>query len=75
MPDGATPFVLDVKDLKTVFRTRGGEVHAVNDVSFTLKPGELAGRRGRKRLGQVGDDDVADRAAADRRPPRCAAGR
>jgi peptide/nickel transport system ATP-binding protein/oligopeptide transport system ATP-binding protein len=43
MPDGATPFVLDVKDLKTVFRTRGGEVHAVNDVSFTLKPGELLG--------------------------------
>ena len=43
MLDGATPFVLDVKDLKTVFRTRGGEVHAVNDVSFTLKPGELLG--------------------------------
>jgi peptide/nickel transport system ATP-binding protein/oligopeptide transport system ATP-binding protein len=43
MPDGATPLVLDVKDLKTVFRTRGGEVHAVNDVSFTLKPGELLG--------------------------------
>ena len=43
MPDGSTPFVLDVKDLKTVFRTRGGEVHAVNDVSFTLKPGELLG--------------------------------
>ena len=43
MPDGATPFVLDVKDLKTVFRTRGGEVHAVNDVSFTLRPGELLG--------------------------------
>jgi len=43
MPDGVTPFVLDVKDLKTVFHTRGGEVHAVNDVSFTLKPGELLG--------------------------------
>jgi peptide/nickel transport system ATP-binding protein/oligopeptide transport system ATP-binding protein len=43
MPDGATPFVLDVKDLKTVFRTRRGEVHAVNNVSFTLKPGELLG--------------------------------
>ncbi|MBA4325451.1 MAG: peptide ABC transporter ATP-binding protein [Rhodobacter sp.] len=35
--------VLDVRDLKTVFRTRGGEVHAVNDVSFHLKPGELLG--------------------------------
>ncbi|MCB1360288.1 MAG: ABC transporter ATP-binding protein [Rhodobacter sp.] len=42
MPDGATP-VLDVKDLKTVFNTRSGEVHAVNSVSFDLKPGELLG--------------------------------
>jgi oligopeptide/dipeptide ABC transporter ATP-binding protein len=42
MPDGALP-VLDVKDLKTVFRTRAGEVHAVNSVSFDLRPGELLG--------------------------------
>ena len=35
--------VLDVRDLKTVFRTRGGEVHAVNDVSFHLRKGELLG--------------------------------
>jgi peptide/nickel transport system ATP-binding protein/oligopeptide transport system ATP-binding protein len=42
MPDGAQP-VLEVKDLKTVFRTRGGQVHAVNSVSFDLKPGELLG--------------------------------
>ena len=42
MPDGALP-ILDVKDLKTVFRTRAGEVHAVNSVSFDLKPGELLG--------------------------------
>lgn len=35
--------VLDVQGLKTVFRTRGGEVHAVNDVSFHLKKGELLG--------------------------------
>jgi peptide/nickel transport system ATP-binding protein/oligopeptide transport system ATP-binding protein len=42
MPDGAEP-VLDVRDLKTVFRTRGGEVHAVNTVSFDLRPGELLG--------------------------------
>ncbi|MCR8726297.1 ABC transporter ATP-binding protein [Frigidibacter sp. ROC022] len=42
MPDGALP-VLDVKDLKTVFRTRAGEIHAVNSVSFELKPGELLG--------------------------------
>ena len=42
MPDGAMP-VLDVKGLKTVFRTRGGEVHAVNSVSFHLERGELLG--------------------------------
>ncbi len=35
--------VLDVTGLKTVFRTRSGEVHAVNDVSFHLKKGELLG--------------------------------
>ncbi len=42
MPDGAMP-VLDVRNLRTVFRTRSGEVHAVNDVSFDLRPGELLG--------------------------------
>lgn len=42
MPDGAQP-VLDVRGLKTVFKIRGGEVHAVNNVSFDLKPGELLG--------------------------------
>ena len=42
MPNAAAP-VLDVQGLKTVFRTRGGEVHAVNDVSFSLRPGELLG--------------------------------
>ena len=35
--------VLDVRDLKTVFRTRGGEIHAVNSVSFSLRAGELLG--------------------------------
>ena len=43
MLDGAQPSVLDVKDLKTVFKTRRGEVHAVNNVSFSLKAGELLG--------------------------------
>ena len=42
MPDGAVP-ILDVSGLKTVFTTRGGEVHAVNSVSFDLEPGELLG--------------------------------
>ncbi len=35
--------VLDVKDLNTVFETRQGPVHAVNAVSFTLRPGEVLG--------------------------------
>ena len=39
--DGDT--VLDVRGLKTVFGTRGGEVHAVNSVSFHLKRGEVLG--------------------------------
>ncbi len=42
MADGAS-HVLDVRDLNTVFRTRTGEVHAVNHVSFNLKKGELLG--------------------------------
>ncbi len=42
MPDGALP-VLDVRGLRTVFRTRGGEVHAVNSVSFHLNRGEVLG--------------------------------
>ena len=42
MPDGGDA-VLDVRGLKTVFRTRGGEVHAVNRVSFHLNRGELLG--------------------------------
>ncbi len=39
----ATAPVLDVRDLKTIFRTREGEVHAVNSVSFSVAPGELVG--------------------------------
>ena len=42
MPDETQP-VLDVRDLKTTFRTRKGIVHAVNDVSFLVRPGELLG--------------------------------
>jgi oligopeptide transport system ATP-binding protein len=42
MPDRGRP-VLNVQGLKTVFRTRGGDVHAVNDVSFSVAQGELLG--------------------------------
>jgi oligopeptide/dipeptide ABC transporter ATP-binding protein len=42
MPDRASP-VLDVRGLRTLFRMRGGDVHAVNGVSFSVAPGELLG--------------------------------
>ncbi|WP_417270302.1 ABC transporter ATP-binding protein [Celeribacter sp.] len=42
MADGAAS-VLDVRDLTCVFETRGGSVHAVNSVTFSLKSGELLG--------------------------------
>ena len=35
--------ILDVKNLETVFTLRHGEVHAVNSVSFHVRPGELLG--------------------------------
>ena len=35
--------VLEVRDLRTVFRTRAGDIHAVNDVSFSVREGELLG--------------------------------
>ena len=51
MHDGAQP-VLEVNNLKTVFSTRGGEVHAVNDVSFHLNRGELLGVVGESGSGE-----------------------
>jgi peptide/nickel transport system ATP-binding protein/oligopeptide transport system ATP-binding protein len=42
MPEEGKP-VLDVRGLTTVFRTRKGDIHAVNDVSFHLRKGELLG--------------------------------
>ncbi|MGN0975917.1 MAG: ABC transporter ATP-binding protein [Gemmiger sp.] len=37
-------YILDVQDLHTTFSTdKGGEVHAVNGVSFTLEPGKILG--------------------------------
>jgi oligopeptide transport system ATP-binding protein len=42
MPERAAP-ILDVRGLNTLFRTRSGDVHAVNDVTFNLHPGELLG--------------------------------
>jgi oligopeptide/dipeptide ABC transporter ATP-binding protein len=42
MTDTTAP-VLQVNRLQTRFKTRSGNVHAVNSVSFELKPGELLG--------------------------------
>jgi len=42
MRDTPAP-LLDVAELKTVFHTRSGDVHAVNSVSFSVAPGELVG--------------------------------
>ena len=42
MLDGPAP-VPEVSDLRTVFATRDGAVHAVNGVSFIDRPGELLG--------------------------------
>ena len=42
MSESITP-VLQVTQLSTRFKTRTGDVHAVNNVSFDLKPGELLG--------------------------------
>ena len=40
---GSATTVLEVENLKTIFNTRDGEVHAVNGVSFSLATGELLG--------------------------------
>ncbi|PZQ49456.1 MAG: peptide ABC transporter ATP-binding protein [Rhodovulum sulfidophilum] len=42
MLDGPEP-VLEVADLRTMFRTRDGGVYAVNGVSFSVAPGEVLG--------------------------------
>ena len=37
------PLLLDVKDLRVTFKTHDGDVTAVNDLNFSLKPGETLG--------------------------------
>jgi len=44
--------LLEVNNLKTYFYTRGGVVKAVNDVSFTIKPGETLGVVGESGCGK-----------------------
>lgn len=44
--------ILDVCDLKVTFKTPGGLVHAVNGVSFSVKPGEALGILGESGSGK-----------------------
>ena len=44
--------LLEAADLEVVFRTRSGEIHAVNSVSFSLEPGEILGVVGESGCGK-----------------------
>lgn len=47
-----TQSILDVRDLRVTFQTPGGFVHAVNGVSFSVKPGEALGILGESGSGK-----------------------
>ena len=47
-----TQAVLEVKNLKTAFRTEHGELTAVDDVSFSVKPGQTIGIVGESGCGK-----------------------
>ena len=49
--DNATPLA-SVRDLQVSFRTARGEVHAVNGVSFEVRPGEVLGLIGESGCGK-----------------------
>ena len=59
--------LLEVKGLETHFFTQDGVVNAVNGISYSLDEGRDPGDRGRKRLRQERQRDVAD--APDPQPP------
>ena len=44
--------VLEVKNLKTVFKSRGQEVQAVRGVEFTVEKGEIMGLVGESGSGK-----------------------
>ena len=45
--------VLDVQNLKVYYETPGGDVKAVNDVSFKIYPGEIVGMVGESGCGKT----------------------
>ena len=68
--------LLEVDGLQTYFYLRGGVVKAVDDVSFSLKPGETLAIVGESGCGKSDDRAVADAAGArsarpHRRRHRC----
>lgn len=52
-PEAEPPGVLQVKNLKVVYETARGVVKAVDDVSFTLQPGERMGLIGESGSGKT----------------------
>jgi peptide/nickel transport system ATP-binding protein len=75
--DGTTPdkadVLLDVQHMSVVYDSAGGEVFAVNDVSFTLRRGEILGLAGESGSGK---STLAYAIARLQRPPaRVTAGR
>ena len=61
---------LNVVELKTHFFTKAGVVRAVDDVSFTVAPGEVLGLVGEFGLRQIGDRILHPRSHRSARPYR-----
>ena len=54
--------ILSVEHLKKYFQTASGQLHAVDDINFTLAKGEtlgVVGESGRHRMQQARDEEAA----------------